>query len=1293
MQPKYRQLFRRSWHLLGGTIAAILILSAMSFSALRFLLPLAPGYTDHIERSVAAHLADYAEVNVQIGELTTDWRWFRPRLRFINVALTDTAAGHSLFAAEELILGLNLFYSIVERRIVVDDITVIGTHLSLERNQAKQLIVQGIALQNSVVENNTADFRVPELLKQRNIHLIDSTIDIKEQALDIDYRLHDVDLSLYLTDTRHRLYANIELPGRLGQRLQFAAELDGSLAQIENLSGELYIKGEAIDLAHCLQRVGEWLSLKPATVESGQIDFALWVDLDKQQHQLSAWVDVLELSIKLPDTTDSTIFQDERWSLDRLHVDISGSLTDDQFNLYADKLAVVINNSAWPDSAMQIEGVFADDKTLQQLALAMDFARLQDLQPLLSLQADWSRGLAMQLEHLGVLKIYGDLHQLQMQWAQQQPGVYLLSEFADAGLLGGDAIPSVTGLSGQLLIHQQQMVIDLDTENAEFEYSRYFTNSLSIKHLQGRVFVDYADDVLQVSSRDLRLNTPHIQTQHWFDFTASPQQTSHIDAYAIFNNGDVSATRRYLPNKLFKNDLRNWLNRAFVSGHIDHGELELRGDLTQFPFTDNNGVFRVAYVAKDGILQYMPDWPVASDIQTQMLFHGTGMYAHIYSAKIQQANIQDVQLRIPNLKKAIFELEGQAYGSVQDGLDFVRNSGLRKIFSPVIQQTQGNGTHFTRLELQIPLYDKQRREPLFNGSTVVHKTQLEFTDWGLKFDAINARFDYNQNAVTAQPFTAVFDDQELTVALQTRDQTIYTRMHGSAALSSVIDTEQSSFLQNIVGISQWQLELAIPTQSRLPRLTLSSDLQGVAIKLPHPFAKTASQSKPVKLSFVHQSDQTLQARIQYADWLHGVGILTSQTSAQPSAVQLQHADIRINAGQPILPAKPGIRINGRLDKLNLDAWQALLNLDNQQSSELLNSIQHIELQFGQLRYLTHTVDNIVVVLNQDQRNWQLYGVSDVLRGQVLIPKAGFGKRGLVINMEYLDVDRINQGGNKLNFSPKTIPPLQLSAETLLLNSWTLNGVKLLVAPTASGLAIHSLRIEDPSIGLLGSGNWTVNAAGQHASWLKLQLESNDLGVGMANFDYAQTIEGGHGQAQIDVRWADSPFKFDVNTLQGNVEIALREGQILNIDPGGGRLLGLLSLQTIPRRLALDFSDVVGKGFRFDKMDGSFLITKGNAYTDNYYIDGPIGRIDISGRIGLQQRDYEQDILFKPDLSSSLPILGTVLGGPVGGVAVILGDQIARLFGKQADDLARIKYRLTGSWEEPEIIRINQQTKN
>jgi uncharacterized protein YhdP len=130
----------------------------------------------------------------------------------------------------------------------------------------------------------------------------------------------------------------------------------------------------------------------------------------------------------------------------------------------------------------------------------------------------------------------------------------------------------------------------------------------------------------------------------------------------------------------------------------------------------------------------------------------------------------------------------------------------------------------------------------------------------------------------------------------------------------------------------------------------------------------------------------------------------------------------------------------------------------------------------------------------------------------------------------------------------------------------------------------------------------------------------------------------------------------------------------------------LSLTTLPRRLSLDFTDLFSKGFSFDLIHGDFDIDSGDAYTTNLYLEGPPARIEASGRVGLRDEDYDQLVTVTPRLTSSLPLAGAIVGGPVAGGVLFAVD---KLFGKRIDKISSYQYTITGPWTDPVITRLKE----
>jgi len=147
--------------------------------------------------------------------------------------------------------------------------------------------------------------------------------------------------------------------------------------------------------------------------------------------------------------------------------------------------------------------------------------------------------------------------------------------------------------------------------------------------------------------------------------------------------------------------------------------------------------------------------------------------------------------------------------------------------------------------------------------------------------------------------------------------------------------------------------------------------------------------------------------------------------------------------------------------------------------------------------------------------------------------------------------------------------------------------------------------------------------------------------------------------------------------------------LLDVEPGAtGRMLGLLSLNTLPRRLSLDFSDLFSKGFRFDEISGSFVIDDGNAYTNDLLVDGPAAKIEISGRIGLADQDYDELVTVIPSVKTGIPLAGTLAGGPIVGAALLVAQTL--LEGKLGaiNRLAEKQYSVTGPWDDPVIEKLH-----
>jgi uncharacterized protein YhdP len=245
-------------------------------------------------------------------------------------------------------------------------------------------------------------------------------------------------------------------------------------------------------------------------------------------------------------------------------------------------------------------------------------------------------------------------------------------------------------------------------------------------------------------------------------------------------------------------------------------------------------------------------------------------------------------------------------------------------------------------------------------------------------------------------------------------------------------------------------------------------------------------------------------------------------------------------------------------------------------------------------------------------------------------------------------------------------------------------LQLVGARTAQGLQVNTLQISGDSFSGTGSGSWLQTASGQQNSF-KLTLESSDVRATMQQFNYGDFVAAKRGKLIANLTWPDGLDENLLGRASGTLEFQVNEGQLLNVQPGAGRVLGLLSVAALPRRLGLDFHDVTDKGLAFDSIHADFAVQNGDARTQNLLLRGPTAEIGMMGRMGLGVRDYDQTAVVTGNVGSALPVAGTVAGGPVVGAALLLFSQI---FKEPLKGVARAYYHIGGSWDDPQIERID-----
>jgi uncharacterized protein YhdP len=233
--------------------------------------------------------------------------------------------------------------------------------------------------------------------------------------------------------------------------------------------------------------------------------------------------------------------------------------------------------------------------------------------------------------------------------------------------------------------------------------------------------------------------------------------------------------------------------------------------------------------------------------------------------------------------------------------------------------------------------------------------------------------------------------------------------------------------------------------------------------------------------------------------------------------------------------------------------------------------------------------------------------------------------------------------------------------------------------------VEQLDTTSPDLAIRASGDWT-RIEGRERSNFHIGFSAGDLGGMLKALGFSGLIEGGQTQAELQATWPGAPSAFELQRVDGRLSATVGKGRVLEVNPGAGRLFGLLSLTEIPRRLALDFSDFFKSGLAFNEITGSFTLDGGNAFTEDLRIDSPAAEILVRGRTGLKLKDYDQTMEVLPRAGSMLPAIGAIAAGPAGAA---LGAVAQAVLQQPIKQMARTLYRVQGSWAEPDIDVIDR----
>jgi len=853
-------------------------------------------------------------------------------------------------------------------------------------------------------------------------------------------------------------------------------------------------------------------------------------------------------------------------------------------------------------------------------------------------------------------------------------------------------LPGFSGVTGLLIANEQSGTLDVATAGATLDLPKVFRDALPLGTVQGRVEWEHDADsgAWRVASDELSVRGIDAEVHASVEVGAPDAQTApYLDLVATFKEGDGQHTSRYLPTTIMSPDVVVWVDRAVQAGQVTQGGVVLHGRVDEFPFKQGQGRFEVRGNITGGALEYLPEWPRIDNIDAELVFSGSSMEVHGKSAQILNSEVSSVFVRIPDMASeyAILTIAGDVKGETRDQLAFLNLAPpLRDMIGRDLADVQVQGRGDLHLDLAVPLGRALSPDVKVSAQARLHDNALSLGHWGDLLTRVNGTLVIDNDGIRGDRINARVLDQSATLGISTLRNAagaqVQIKGRGMLAPSQLMARINPDWARHFQGEGRWQGSLKLPLSSggnNAKKLRVEALWDKVTVGLPEPLAKPAGEPLYVEIN-ADMTDTEQKLFVQYGNRLHTAVQLVSEHDV----VRIVRGELHFGEGKASLPKPAGVRVSGNVEKFSLDAWRALAgNVDwlggGGASSRLLYDL---DVHARQLVAFGQPLSDAHVKIVRGAKEWRTTVISPDFSGRIRIP---FELAQTPVNIDLTHWRYTpSEVATTSTFDPRQLPGVELKAEKFVYGKVDFGRLQMRASKFAYGWRVDKLEMNPPSTMVNGSGAWTYDGK-QHQSRFDLDVISEDIGATMTTFGYVNGIAGGTGRINLQAAWAAPLPDVAPENIDGNLTLDFKKGRMLELNPGAGRLFALLSIQALPRRLSLDFSDLFAKGFAFDDIKGEFRFEQGQAYTSNLAMNGPAAKVRAAGRVGLIERDYDQRVHVIPDLTASVPALTAIAAASpqIGLATYVLG----KIFQTQIDEAARVDYTITGSWDNPQVERV------
>ncbi len=1212
------------------TLIATIILLAIGLSAARVFLPDVQSYRSYVEQQ----LAKVIEHPVKIGDLDAFMSGITPVIVFHDVKLMSKKNDREILEISKIRIGFSLLRSIREAKIVPNIYTIDGVELAIIRKKDGKILVQdldvadiGGAFSGQELSNNN---ELSDWLFNRSSLVIQNSSIIWHDKKSLTEPTHFRNVTLKLKNNRNRHQFNGEFilsqqDKTRPKKLELALDVYGDMLDPIKWVGKFYAKGKNIN-------ANEW-GFKPVImdvmVEQGQLDFELWGEwVAGELNKISADVTAHDVVLKRLKTSASA------------NVKLLGGLIKwnkdfNDWDLSIEKLKFISDKGAWPETEVKIARKYATQTKTETIETIIKYCRVEDIRDLL-LKSGYIDDVVF--KYLRNASPSGEIQNINYKLVTQDNDIkeYFVSAKVDNFSLNSiENIPGLRGVSGEFFTNKESGLLEIKTKNAELSYTDILSKPVSLDNLTGNIEWFRSKTGWIFSSKNIKVSNADVSADISFNLNIPDGGVSpYIDLQSEIERGKASAVFKYLPRAIMTGDFKEWMESAFIAGDIENGKIILHGRMDEFPYNDHEGVFKGYFTARDLEINYKPGWPHLRRGEAEAVFTGRGIKLDVKHVEVLNSYADNFKVSIDDYLQPLLKTNARIKSNMDDIAKYSSTTFLEDARDFVESSTFSGKTDIDMV-MDIPLSDEvEKLYPLnIKAKAFLMGVGISRSENKLYAKDITGEIDLTQNSVTASDIKADIMGGKSVIDVFTRHEfggyPIRFIMQGNIDVSKTMQRLEIPGYDKVTGRTDWQGVLTLNHKQdgvvKNPVFQITTNMSNVAIDLPKPMNKPAKEVVPTYMIIENTSKNSMLLHLVYGEAMsYAMDIDLSDSSAR-----LRRGEFRFKTKAASIPDDEILLLTGSLWDFSVGDW-----LD------------------------------------------------------ALEPTSKKGKKSFLgipvkVDMDILHLVKAKNKESGKPSDPRKLPTFEGEIGQLEYETFQYGKAYFKTSRKKDGLSLDKFTITSPHVDAVGKAYWYYRP-GKQSTEVTMTLVSGNYGDLLTSLGFNSIIENGKAKFSGDFNWNGGFGDFDWGTLNGVVTMDITDGVFTKVDPGAGRMLGLLSIESLPGMI---FSgDAFKSGFNFDRIVGNYNISDGNAFSDDVSITGPAAYVLVTGRTGIVARDFDHYVTVVPNVSGTLPLTSGAIFGPQVGAIVYF---FKKLFGAGIDESSKRIYHLTGSWDKPVVKRIDK----